>query len=292
MYRISEYEENKELFEYLSWIVSKTIDKVLVWWAGDRESCQLLYSFYFTHGYGEENKESFFRGISAYLPVPENITGSKTFEEPEPDDQIGIEFVYRKAIRMREKLLDKDIYDTFDIFEELLLSLGVAYLKNLESDEGTDQKILDMSHATKKTLISRFDIDQQTAEDLATCICCPGKLGDPEGDIVFWDRDCEVAFEEGFVPGIRKLVGGLGHILMYMYDDIASIFTDLGIEVPILLVGTEAAYNIVGNNVVEQLYKKPPLGFTSHVAEFLEDGEESGGDSEDFEGDVDSLPFP
>ena len=61
-------------------------------------------------------------------------------------------------------------------------------------------------------------------------------------DLFFWDDDFALLFKDGFVKGIGTAASGLGAVLGYSYQDVYSIFTDAGIRAPLLLVGTETAF--------------------------------------------------
>lgn len=79
------------------------------------------------------------------------------------------------------------------------------------------------------------------------------KMGLGDSDIYFWDDDFAVVFADGFVNGIRLLVGGSAAMMGYGYEDVCSIFTDAGIKAPLLLVGTETAFDTVGEVAQEKM---------------------------------------
>ena len=63
-------------------------------------------------------------------------------------------------------------------------------------------------------------------------------------NLYFWDDDYDILFENGFIPGIRRLISGAGGMLGYGYENATEIFTDIGLKAPKMLVGTQAAYEI------------------------------------------------
>ena len=71
--------------------------------------------------------------------------------------------------------------------------------------------------------------------------------------LFFWDTDFALVFKYGFVEGIRRFISGGASIMGYGYDDVTDIFTDIGLKVPLMLTGTEAAFDAVGDVVQEKL---------------------------------------
>ncbi|MBR0409451.1 MAG: hypothetical protein IJI25_00400 [Eubacterium sp.] len=70
--------------------------------------------------------------------------------------------------------------------------------------------------------------------------------------LFFWDDDYEIVFSGTFVEGIRSLVSGTGAILGYSYENVKGIFTDIGLKAPLLLVGSEAAFDITSEVTQER----------------------------------------
>jgi len=57
------------------------------------------------------------------------------------------------------------------------------------------------------------------------------------------------------VEGIKKLVGGTASICGYGYKNVEEIFSDVGIKAPLLLVGTETAFDVIGEATQEQIFE-------------------------------------
>ena len=61
------------------------------------------------------------------------------------------------------------------------------------------------------------------------------------GSLFFWDDDYTCFFEncDTFVEGIQNIMGGMGVILGYDYENAEEIFKDVGYRVPLWFIGTE-----------------------------------------------------
>ena len=100
------------------------------------------------------------------------------------------------------------------------------------------------------------------------------------------------------MKGIRALVTGMAAILGYGYKDVCSIFTDIGIKAPLLLVGTEAVFDLCGENArerqkqaMEEWSKKimPAASFDTTTG--IKFGVYDDPDDEDIDIDDDDLSF-
>ena len=68
----------------------------------------------------------------------------------------------------------------------------------------------------------------------------------------FWDDDYSIFFETNFVEGIDELIGGLGNLMGYGYENVTGIFTDIGMRAPLMLVGSEAAFDARASVYMEE----------------------------------------
>ena len=281
MYRLAEYEENPELFEYLSAIASETIDDALDQWVFSTPSARLLYDC-LDDNYSSNGQKSFFHGLHDYLSISKDTCQEET-ECLDLDEIVGVDLIYRKAKRMREKLMDKDKYYVFDLFEEYILRLLVSCSWDLEDDNGVDEDVEEQIIRTAHILTEQYGKDPDLAEEIARCVWYAGQM-DGDIDLIFWDHDFATIFEDGFVPGIQKLVGGMGQIMGYSYDDVCEIFTGAGLKAPILLVGTKAAYDTMCENVQQTLEDRARQGisllddFSASVEDDLPDSVADDGD--------------
>ena len=84
-----------------------------------------------------------------------------------------------------------------------------------------------------------------------------GLKDEEDENLFFWDDDFAVIFRETFVEGIRSITNGIGAVLGYGYEDACSIFTDAGFNVPLMLTGTRAAYDVKSELAKDALRKIP-----------------------------------
>ena len=121
-------------------------------------------------------------------------------------------------------------------------------------------------------------MDPEFIGDIAESVNRFEKMGIDDSSLFFWDDDFAIVFEDGFVNGISGLVNGKSEYLGYGYEDVCSIFTDAGIKAPLLLVGTEAAFDVVGEVTQER------------VRELMKSGKKYGWEAQGAD-DIDDLPF-
>ena len=281
MLRIMNYEDREDLFRYLSSICSRVISNGLKVWAGTPEAVRALYlddlsAFYCFSGFID-----FFRGISIYIPegavsgpIAEAAgllpAGTKPISA---DGRIGMEIVWRKIRRMREKLGDSDRFYSFDLLEEfLLLQLVETYdprdyrgrktkgrkkrwrnnpyvITTKKAMSATARALLD-TYDLRGALEAR-DLGYFSEEDfrvyagfLARTVHRLDQMnplldGPMYESLYFRDFDCMTVFGQGLVEGIRSLVAGKAREqgLPYTYEDVTGIFTGIDLEVPLALTG-------------------------------------------------------
>ena len=281
MFRLAEFtdEGGGSLYKYLSSTASKVIWNALDIWAGSRPAILDVYVTEFCEGSESGRNKDFFEGISLY--ISEETVRSDIREMVNRvnagdvlisrDGMVGMEFLARKISRMKDKMADPVHYHTFDLFEEYLFSLMVeAYDPEIFAGEEDPYVITtdgEVEESARK-LYTEFQVGEELEAELEE----PGigkeyaaflarsihrvdsmSLWTAEeegfGSLFFWDDDYEIVFGNGFVDGIRALVSGQAKILGYGYKDVECIFTDIGLSAPLLLVGTEAAFDVVGETV-------------------------------------------
>lgn len=281
MFRLADYmeDEHSELYKYLSSTASRVIWNALNVWAGTIPEIWDVYLTQFAPESLSANGDDYFKGISRYVSEeivrPEIIAMADGMEIGHSlisdDSLIGMEFLARKIARMKDKMADPVRYFTFDLFEEYLFAIMLDSYDPKAFDGEKDPYIITTDEEVKesaKKLYTEFKVGDEMEAELEE----PG-IGKTYADFLarsihrvdamslwpaeeagfeslfFWDDDFAIVFGKGFVEGIRGLVSGQAGILGYGYKDVAGIFTDIGISAPLLLVGSEAAFDVVGETV-------------------------------------------
>ena len=285
MFRLANYgdDEVNELYKYLSTTASKVIWNGLDQWAGSVEKILDLYMMEFAGPSVGIMDQDFFDGISQFLSadlVRSEIRAAADKvkmgrNEVSSDGLIGMEILMRKISRMKDKMADPVHYYTFDLFEEYLFARMLESYDPDAFEDSRDPYVItteeEIAESIQK-LVSEFKVGEdleaeigepgiarEYAEFLAHTIHRLDKMdlwsSEETGyeSLFFWDADYEMIFNDGFVDGIRRLTGGEAKLLGYGYKDVTGIFTDIGMKAPLLLVGTETAFETVGAAVREKL---------------------------------------
>lgn len=314
MFRLAEYtdEEGGELYKYLSSAASKVIWNALDVWAGSIPDAWDVYLTEFAAESLNPGGDDFFDGISRYVPVEivrHEITsmadrmkiGRSLISD---DSMIGMEILARKISRMKDKMADPVHYCTFDLFEEFLFARMLEaydpgifggdedpYVITSEEEVEESFRKLYMEFKVREELEAELEepgLGKEYASFLARSIHRVDAMSQWSASeagfdsLFFWDDDYVIVFGKGFVEGIRGLVSGQARVLGYGYKDVTGIFTDIDIEAPLLLVGTEAAFDVVGETMqgkMEDAMKDFDIpGFDDDLAKRIE-------------ADRDKLPF-
>lgn len=303
MFRLANHTDDKidELYTYLSTTASKVIYNALDIWAGSLPAILDIYLTEFAGPPVGEIDTDFFDGISQYLSV--NIirpeidamvdrmkTGHSLIKE---DGKMGMELIARKIERMKDKMADSDNYYTFDLLEEFLFTKMLeAYVPEMFEGEEDPYRITSDGEiaSTAESLIRDFHVGEELETELGeegvgkayanwlahtiNRIDQMDLWSSEEASydsLFFWDDDYEIIFSGTSVEGIRSLVSGNGTILGYSYEYIKEIFTDIGLKVPLMLVGSKAAYDITSEVAQERhadIMKEMPM-FTKDFGEDL-----------------------
>lgn len=285
MFRLAIFSDENidELYIYLSASASKVIYNALDIWAGGLPAVLDIYLTEFAGPPAGGADTDFFKGISKYI--------SPNIVRPEinamvdrmkmgrsiinADGRIGMELLERKISRMKEKMADQEDYYTFDLFEEFLFAKMLeSYVPEMFEGEEDPYRITSDEEivAAEEKLIRDFhvgeELEAETGEEgigrayahwLAHTIHRVDKMGiwssEEEGfeSPFFWDADYEIVFAGTFVRGIRGLVSGTAAMMGYGYENVKEIFTDIGLKVPSLLVGSEAAFDTVAEVTQERV---------------------------------------
>lgn len=282
MIRLSDFtdDEGSRLYKYLSSTASKVIWNALDIWAGSSPAILDVYLTEFYGGLEGERDKDYFEGISKFISEETvrsdivemvNRVNARGVLSIISDGMVGMGFLERKITRMKDKLADPVHFYTFDLFEEYLFSMMVeAYIPEIFAGE-EDPYIITADEEVEESarkLYTEFKVGEELEAELeepgigkeyaaflARSIHRVDSMGlwtaEEVGfeSLFFWDDDYEIVFGNGFVEGIRSLVSGQAKILGYGYKDVEGIFTDIGVSVPLLLVGTEAAFDAVGETV-------------------------------------------
>lgn len=286
MFRLADFDEGTPLYKYLSTIASHSILEALDDVYGNMPTIEDFYATTFSTDVRETD---FFKGLSTYITDRADVKEDEFGSSYTDDTRAGLQLMYLKTNRMKEKMRDPSHYYTFDLFEEYLFNemIAVYYSIYVEADMREESEKKELALNIKKTargLIETYSVEEELAEEIAESAWKPEKMGIDDSDLYFWDDDFAIVFADGFVSGIKSLVGGSAAMMGYGYEDVCSIFTDAGIKAPLLLVGTETAFDTVGEvtqkNMAEAIKNMPVPEPTDAFKEWLEEEEEE-----------DDLPF-
>ena len=288
MFRLVNFDEDSKLYKYLSGIASESIYNALDSWMSDDSDIKALYENEFEDFDGSEivigdgtdmpdepPVNGFFEGVSDFfqgdLADRWKVIDERIIDE---DGRIGMEMISRKISRMKEKMADPDHYYTFDLFEEYLFYLMTEFYQmstvaEMFDEEGIDMDDLDdeteieieMEYETEdediieviETLINDYGLEEEEALSMTYPLFRPELMGldaEEEESLFFWDLDFLMFFQNGFISGIRRMISGIGSALGYHYSNVTEIFTDIDFKAPITLVGTETAYNLRGQAII------------------------------------------
>ena len=319
MFRLVNYNDNDEvtdLYRYLSSTASKVIYNALDVWAGTDLDILHIYLTEFEGYPAGEQETDFFDHISEYIspsivrPEINSLADRMKIGHTgiSDDGRIGMELLTRKISRMKEKMADPDHYYTFDLFEEFLFAKMISSYEPGLFNSSEDPYIITTDEEVKAAAEKLFT-EYKVGEELEASIGEEG-IGKEYADylartihridqmdlwaseeagfesLFFWNLDYEIVFEESFVRGIKDLVGGAASVMGYGYKDVEAIFTDAGIKAPLTLVGTETAFDTVGQMAQEKLAEimKSMPDMDSTPEEFIKWMEQNGLSDDD-------LPF-
>lgn len=240
MYRLVIYTE-KEAVGYLQETASETI-------AGGLRyvyDCNGSGHTFFQDIMGQFAERNFFEGLSQYIFRDDN------------DSRAGEKLVLKKAGRMLEKVEDPGESYTFDVFEELLFYMAIMYCRNYLRLE-KDPQIYDPERekAAVSELMEKYRYPEKEAVRTGRAVTKFHEMNlkkNQDKNMFFWDNDYAFIFREGFVKGIQILKGAAGEYMGYGYDYACEIFTDIGLEVPLKLLGTKEANRTVNALIMSRM---------------------------------------
>ena len=287
MFRLVNYsdEEMDDLYRYLTGTASKVIWNALDVWARSEPGILDIYLIAFAGSPVSESDADFFEGISMYLSTdivrPEiNAVADKVKIGKagiSADGRIGMELLARKIARMKDKMADPVHLYTFDLFEEFLFAKMLDFY-DPEIFEGEEDPFVITTDEEVAESARKLFVDYKAGEELEAELGEPGlakeyadwlartihrvdqmNLWSSEAagfeSLYFWDSDYELVFDGTFLEGIKGLTGGTAAIMGYSYEDVKTIFTDIGLKAPLLLIGTQAAFDAVGEVTQEKISK-------------------------------------
>ena len=252
MFRLANFgESHKEegsLYRYLSNAVSATITDCLNEYLEDTGKFGIFYDTFFGG--------DFFSEISRYIKLRAAML--ITYDE---DAQAGYEFTLLKMKRMRDKMQDQAEFYTFDVFEERILFLmckvmegRVRTAKWKQSHEDIKAKV----EAAKAELREKHGLSAKRANDYSRKMYYASAMllkEDEDDNLIFWDDDYDFYWRDGFVKGIGYLKELEGQNAGYGYQYACAIFSDIGINPPLMLLGTEEANRLVTEVQADQFRK-------------------------------------
>lgn len=168
------------------------------------------------------------------------------------DRDAAIRFVGKKFQRMKEKMEDTEKGFRFDAFEEYLF-LESLYQLQTSLDDLPDMKANYLGECmveqkkVSRQLMERYSYPEKEAKKMARKVCRPDKMflewdNFKDDNLYFKDDHSAYFFDDGFVEGMKNLVA-TGDSFGYSHASVCSIFTDVGVSVPLQLVGTEQPEN-------------------------------------------------
>lgn len=161
--------------------------------------------------------------------------------------------------RMREKMVDQSKFYTFDVFEEKILYSLCSYdavLAKIPIGKMRRELVKDKIAAARIELREKFKLSVKRTNDYSKKMYLASAmlLKDSEDEnLIFWDDDYDIFWNEGFIKGIGYLKSLGGQYSGYGYKYTCEIFSDLGIKPPLLLLGTEEA-NRIANEEQQRRY--------------------------------------
>ncbi len=236
MYRFTCYDDNeyeREDIRFIQEIASDTVAGGLRYVYGTMDE-----SPRFDEAVSDFRENDFFKGLKEY------ISGEKD------DYHTGVRLVREKVRRMLEKMNDPLVSYTFDIFEELLFYNAIMYCREHKKAFKQETTLLDRDRerAVALELMESFDYRKKKAVRISRAITRFHEMmikDEQDSNMFFWDEDFMFFFKESFLGGIALLRGVAGEEAGYGYDYTCEIFTDIGLKVPLRLVGTREANRIM-----------------------------------------------
>ncbi len=245
MFHTSCISGNREDAKYLSPIISNTILTALDSWAPADYEVAAICEYLF---------QDFFAGISGYIRLADEtlVKWERTDrgfavpyvlasceEEADPaavDFMTGEEITARTINRMKEKMADpKELY-TFNLFEEYLLAVLIREKRKLYVLEHGSGDRMELT-AEEKLAADRLKAEfGYTADEAANTAVRCFRIH----EMPLTGESYRIFLEKGFVSAVQRIADIGGSVDGCGYDDARRIFTDIGMKVPLLLIGTKA----------------------------------------------------
>lgn len=192
----------------------------------------------------------FFEGLGKYFNASDNDAGYELFR--------------RKLERMEEKLKDDDKAYTFDLLEENILYNCIEETKDgIKSGKYVSDVDTKKEKKLAAVLTAKYKMKPRLSNWLARKVCRFSEMNlkdDEDDNLFFWDDDYIFYFRNGFVSGIREIKSYIGEMQGYGYDSACTIFSDVGMNVPMRLLGTQYANQIANEkqakNYIERMNRR------------------------------------
>ncbi len=161
------------------------------------------------------------------------------------DEKSGRDFLRRKLIHMRGKLLDGKGLFPFDLFEEKIFDDVVCEVQNLKNHVDKSLKKRFYSRQDQEDvcelLHEKLQIKKKKASQMSKTFCRVYRMTTYSryGDHLFKDRAFVDVWFNGFVEALRP--GGAMHQRGYSYADKLDLFSGTGMRLPQLLTQEEKA---------------------------------------------------
>ena len=176
------------------------------------------------------------------------------------DRAVGLEILARKITRMREKLVDRTKFFTFDLFEEMVFAILIEYAKSLYADDAFDMDEENRGNDAANTLIDVYGMPPEEAIEIGNTAV---RLYLMDNDMYFWDDDYSVIWTKGFIEGIKLIKSAAGDQLGYGYEYAEASFTDIGIKAPIRLLGSREANRLVNEEEAKRMQEMTEALFSA-----------------------------
>ncbi len=172
------------------------------------------------------------------------------------DEKVGRDFLRRKLMHMRAKLLDTKHYYWLDCFEEQLFAETieeVELLKNRVKKEGKKKAFYSKQDYADvyEVLRERVHMKKKEATSAAKAFTRVYLMNflEPYGECLWRDVDFLAIWKEGFVKGLHDLPAKKDFTQKYSKEDLLQLFGDIGMRIPLSLLEEQEEKVSVGESL-------------------------------------------
>ena len=137
---------------------------------------------------------------------------------------------------MREKLVDRTKFFTFDLFEEMVFAILIEYAKSLYADDAFDMDEENRGNDAASTLIDVYGMPPEEAIEIGNTAV---RLYLMDNDMCFRDDNYSIIWARGFIKGIKLIRSAAGDQLGYGYEYAEAVFADIGTNSTSRLQGSQ-----------------------------------------------------